>query len=265
VSLSIDNIRGEAVTGILSSFHYATLKNVQVSHYSLLKKSFDFDTSFRFSTLSGGKIKNENLVKESFISLPGKGFMLMKEYGRPFEDWYDDGSYDQQWDPAVLFATTGISDYPGGPAAGPRVSRKSPPIVHDGYAHYQNLVSPGGNPHDRGDLSLYYFPARKGDSAWSGLISKEQITEMNSPNLSYLVIPEKDKLLFLYNAFVKGQALFATSTILSPHGDLLLDDGILFWGLRNILNFQKSRQIGPNEIVVPYDMYSRMGFAIVKF
>src|SRR6187402_1165343 len=79
VNLSIDNMRGEATAAILSTFHYDVLKNVHIVHYSMRQKAFDFDSSYRFSTLVPGKMRDENLTKESFISVPGNGFMLLKE------------------------------------------------------------------------------------------------------------------------------------------------------------------------------------------
>jgi len=66
----------------LSDFHYNTLKNVRVMHYSMVTKTFDFDTAYRLRTLGGGKLRNENMVKENFLAVPGHGFLLLKEYGR---------------------------------------------------------------------------------------------------------------------------------------------------------------------------------------
>ncbi len=78
LGLSIDNLQGGAFAGILSDFHYTTLKNVRVVHYSMVSKAFDFDTSYRLTTLGGGKIRNENMVKEGFKAVPGRGFPVVE-------------------------------------------------------------------------------------------------------------------------------------------------------------------------------------------
>ena len=257
VDLSIDNRKGEAVAGVLSTFHYQTLKCVKVAHYSMASRSFDFDSSYRLTTLGDGKVKDGNLVKEHFIAVPGRGFMLLKEYGRPFEDWYDVDEFDQGWDPSLMFAANSIPN----PGAGPSVARPRNSLTKEGYARYRSMKSP--QDHERGDLSLYYFPAGRKDSTWSGMISKEQITELNSPNLSYMVVPNKDNLVFLYNSFVHGENLYASSTVINGSGDLVSDAGVPFWGLKKTLNFQQSRQISPDQVVVPYDRYGRMGFVVV--
>jgi hypothetical protein len=265
VCLSVDNYNGEAVAGVLSTFHYSTLKNVQVVHYSMAKQDFDFDSSYRLTTLGGRKVKNGNLVKESFMAVPGRGFLLMKEYGRPFDLEIDDNAFDEGWDPAFLFYSNGIPD----PNAG--VSRLRFPSPKYGYARFRSPANPPY--HDRGDLSLYYFPASRKDSCWTGMISQEQVTELNSPSLSYMVVPLQDKLFFLYNSFVHGQSMYASTTVINQQGELVSDEGILFWGLKNQLNFQQSRQMAPDQVVIPYDRYlngsgnvqGRIGFAVVQF
>jgi len=257
VNLSINNEREEACAGVLSTFHYDMLKNVRVAHYSMREKSFDFDSAYRFSTLASGKVKEENVVKESFISVPGNGFLLLKEYGRPFTDWYEDGeSYDAQWDPAFLLTTYDIPNN-----GGVRL-----PVLRDGYARYRTLGGLGDS-HARGDLGMFYFPASRGDTCWSGMISKEQVTELNSPNLSYFMVPVRDKLVFLYNSFFRGEDPYATTTILDHRGDVIPDAGVLFWKFKNTnLHFQQSRQISEEEVVIPYDNnYRRNGFAIIHF
>ena len=265
VCLSIDNYHGEAVAGILSTFHYSTLKNVQVVHYSMEARAFDFDSSYRLTTLGGKRVKNGNVVKESFMAVPGRGFLLMKEYGRPFEMEYDQDAFDEGWDPALLFTTNDIPDRTAGV---PRLRFPSPKY---GYSRYRLPANPPY--HDRGDLSLYYFPASRKDTSWMGMISQEQVTEMNSPNLSYMVVPLQDKLFFLYNSFVHGQSMYASTTVINQQGELVSDEGILFWGLKNTLNFQQSRQIAPDQVIIPYDRYAngngsvqgRIGFAVVEF
>ncbi|MBS1660601.1 MAG: hypothetical protein JST68_06075 [Bacteroidetes bacterium] len=265
VCLSIDNHNGEVVAGVLSTFHYSSLKNVQVVHYSMASRSFDFDSSYRLTTLGGKRVKNGNLVKENFMAVPGRGFLLMKEYGRPFELDYDQDAFDEGWDPSLLFSTNDIPDRSEG------MKRLRFPSPKYGYSRYQLPVNP--QYHDRGDLSLYYFPANRKDTCWMGMINQEQVTEMNSPNLSYMVVPLQDKLFFLYNSFVHGQSMYASTTVINQQGELISDEGILFWGLKNTLNFQQSRQMAPDQIVIPYDRYAngngsvqgRIGFAVVQF
>jgi len=78
-----------------------------------------------------------------------------------------------------------------------------------------------------------------------------------------MVVPNKDNLVFLYNSFVHGENLYASSTVINGSGDLVSDAGVPFWGLKKTLNFQQSRQISPDQVVVPYDRYGRMGFVVV--
>jgi hypothetical protein len=252
------------VAGILSTFHYAPLKNVQTIHYSMKTKTFSLDTSYRLNTLGGRRIRNDNLVKENFVAVPGRGFLLMKEYGRPYEQDMED-AYDQGWDPAFLFASNDIPEA----SAGPSPARIRLPQPHYGYARYREMVNPLY--HDRGDLSLYYFPACRRDSCWSGMISQEQVTEFNSPNLSYMMVPMQDRIVFLYNSFVHGEKMYASTTVIDPRGEQVTNEGILFWGLKNTLDFQQSRQVASDQVVIPYDIYingnanGKVGFAVVQF
>ena len=254
VNLSVNNEQGEAFAAVLSTFHYDVLKNVQVVHYSMDGKTFDFDSSYRFSTLVSGKVRDGNLVKESFIAVPGRGFMLLKEYGRPFTEWYDDGTYDLQWDPALLFASNNIPDR----------KRAKPPALHDGYARV-SVLGDMGDEHGRGDLSLFYFPGHRADSCWSAMLSKEQTTELNAPNLSYFVMPIGGRLFLLYNSFFHNESQYGTTTILDHQGGVVMDEGIMFWKFKNSLRFQQARQISENEVVIPYDNFGRTGYAVVRF
>jgi hypothetical protein len=257
MDLSVDNARAEASAGILSDFHYNTLKNVRVIHYSMAAKTFDFDTSYQLTTLGGKKIRNENMVKENFLAVPGRGFLLLKEYGRLYEEDIDQTSYDDGFDPMSLLADNNIDD-PMTPGKGVRLKLPAPRY---GYARYPLLVNPVN--HDRGDLSLYYFPGYRGDSCWSGMISEEQVTELNAPNLSYAVVPVQDKLFCLYNSFVKNENMYAVSTVLNGQGRLISDQGVLFWGLKNTLDFQRLRQVAPDQVVIPYIHYGKPAFAVV--
>jgi hypothetical protein len=265
VCLSLDNASGEAVGGILSTFHYSPLKNVQVVHYSMRTRTFSFDSSYRLNTLGGRRIRNDNLVKENFVAVPGRGFLLMKEYGRPYEQDMDELNYDEGWDPAFLFASNDIPEA----GAGPSAARLRLPAPRYGYARYQEKTNPVY--HDRGDLSLYFFPGSRKDSCWSGMISQEQVTELNSPNLSYMFLPMQDRIVFLYNSFVHGEKVYASTTVIDPRGEQVTNEGILFWGLKNTLDFQNSRQVAPDQVVIPYDIYvngnvnGKVGFAVVLF
>jgi hypothetical protein len=254
VALTVDNQKEEVTAGILSRFRYISFKNVRTVHYSLERQAFDFDSSYRFNTLLPGKVKNDNLVKENFIAVPGEGFMLLKEYGRLFTGWREEeDTSDNQWDPEdFLFSNANLE-------AGIRF-----PLLQDGYARYSTLAGLGAE-HGRGDLGLFYFPAVRKDSCWSGLISKEQVTELNAPDLSYLVVPVKDRLFFLYNSPMRNGDLFGTSTIIDHQGKPLSGEGVIFWEFNNILLFQQSRQISANEVAVPYQKYQRDGFAIIRF
>jgi hypothetical protein len=265
VCLSIDNSNGDVVAGVLSTFHYAPLKNVEAVHYSMATKTFSFDSSYRLTTLNGRRVRNDNIVKENFVAVPGRGFLLLKEYGRPYgeEDLVDVDDFDEGYDPTMLFVSNDIPD----PGTGPSLSRL--PEGRYGYARYHATVNPPW--HDRGDLSLYFFPASRKDSCWSGMISQEQITELNSPNLSYMMVPMENRLVFLYNSFVHGEKMYASTTVIDPTGNLVTNEGIIFWGLKNTLNFQAARQVAPDQVVIPYDIYvngtanGKVGFAVVLF
>ncbi len=253
IALYVDNEKEEAFSGILSGYHNTTYKNVHVNHYSLAKQEFDFDSSYRFNTLAAGKIKNENITKERFIAVPGAGFMLLKEYGRTYTGWYDNETYDNQWDPDVLFANIDNSN------TGAIFSSS-----RDGYTRYNTLAGIQKN-FERGDLNLFYFPAHSKDSCWSGMINKTQTTELNAPDLSYLVMPVKDRLFFLYNSFLRNDDQYASSTILDPQGNLQSTEGVIFWKFNNTLSFQQSIQITETEVAIPYEKNQRKGFAIIRF
>lgn len=103
------------------------------------------------------------------------------------------------------------------------------------------------------------------------MISQEQVTELNSPNLSYMMVPMQDRIVFLYNSFVHGEKMYASTTVIDPRGEQVTNEGILFWGLKNTLDFQQARQVAPDQVVIPYDIYvngnanGKIGFAVVLF
>ena len=51
------------MAGILSTFHYSPLKNVQVVRYSTRTKTFSLDSSYRLNTLGGKRIRNVDNVE----------------------------------------------------------------------------------------------------------------------------------------------------------------------------------------------------------
>ena len=253
VALSVDNEKGEAFAGVLSIFRYPTLKNVQVNHYSLINHEFDFDSSYRFNTLMAYRLLNENLIHESFIIVPGKGFMLLKEYGRPYANVFDNNEYINPGGLESVFMDNSISN------------AASPPLINrDGYTRYNLLGGPRAL-YNRGDLCLFYFPVHSRDSIWSGIIDKEQVTEFNSPYLSYLVMPVKERIFLLYNSFYRNNELqFGNATILDFQGNQMTE-GLIYSKLSNTLSFQQSRQIADDEVAIPYENFKRKGFAIVRF
>ena len=100
------------------------------------------------------------------------------------------------------------------------------------------------------------------DSCWSGIINKEQITELNSSFLSYVFMPVKDKLIFLYNSLFNNNR-YSSTTILDQNGNPV-NEGLVFWKTNNTLLFQKARQISANELAIPYEKNMRNGFAIIR-
>jgi hypothetical protein len=252
VALSLNNDKGEAFAGILSGFGTTTHKQVQVAHYSMSTQTFDFDSSYRFNTLAEGKEKNENITRERFIAAPGAGFMLLKEYGRSFAGW-NEPQPDNQWDPQYLFENNIQSD-----------SGSALPISRDGYTRFNRLSGPRSS-YERGDISLFYFPGYLADSCWSGIINKPQITELNAPYLSYLTVPAQGKFFILYNNLLDNDDLLGNATILDRNGNLVPEQGVIFWKFNQLLSFQQAVQVAENETLIPYAKGARKGFALLKF
>lgn len=254
VALCIDNERLEAMAGIISKFRYSTLKNVEVAKYSMEGKKISFDSSYRFNTLNGGKVKNENLYEESFVAVPGAGFMLLKEYGKDYPKTTnrEEDSYDMATGKEILF-TNGIVN-----------NEAEAQVNNDDYTRYNTLAGPRGY-YKRGDLSVFYFPGSKDDSCWSGIINKEQTTELNSSYLSYAVAPSSGRLFFMYNSFLWKENQYGSATVLDHNGEEVRGEEIVFSKTKNNLQFQRARQISDHEMAVPYSNYGRNGFAIIKF
>jgi len=255
VALCLNDRDGEGYLGILSEFSFSTLKNVEVVHYSLAGHLVDFDSSYRFNTLVAFNTRDANITHENFIAVPGSGFMLLKEYGMPFLDPYSEEGYLDLIDLVSIFSMDSIMNI----AKPQRVNR-------NGYTRYDKLGGSRRN-YDRGDLCLFYFPAHKTDSSWSAIIDQEQVTDLNSPNLSYLVVPLNQRIFLFYNSFFRDadQQQFGNSTIIDDKGNLVSDQGIVYWRYRDELLFQQSRQIGENEVAMHYANFKRTGFAIIRF
>ena len=242
IILSLNNAKQEASTGILSRLRYESVKNVRIAHYLLSDHRIDFDTSFRFNTLAN-KTKNENLYEEYFMTVPNKGFMLLKEYGKPFSfNETEEKNYERNEDDSIFSGTVDVN--------------------RNEYTRYSNLAG-SRTAFDRGDLSMYYFPWTRDDSCWSGIINKEQTTEITSSYLSYVFLPREDKLFFLYNEFFRNSNQYGNTTVLDQKGNRLVD-GVVYWKMKNNLVFQKARQISANELAIPYERNGRNGFAIIK-
>lgn len=253
IALSINNEKEEATAGILSRYRLTANKNVHVTHYSFSTDRFDFDSSYRFSTLAAVQSKDNNIIKENLIPVPDMGFMLLKEYGRTYSGWNSENNLERPWDPQFIITSNTFTNTPS-----------HFPINANGYTRYNNL---GGlsDKYERGDLSLFYFPGHSRDSAWSGIINKKQITELNAPSLSYLFVPFPDKLMFLYNSVERNEDPFGFSTILDTRGNLVSDREVISWQSDQSLVFQQSVRVTKNEVAVPYARNQQRGFAIIKF
>jgi hypothetical protein len=189
--LYLNNEKQEGSVGILSRLRVSAVKNVRVANYSLNDCQFVSDTSYSFNTLAANKVKNENMFEEYFMTVPGKGFLFLKEYGKMFS--YEVDGDDINGSGGELGGTRkGVDDV------------NSSLINKNDYTRYNNLAGTRNN-FDRGDLTFYYLPAKSSDSCWSGIINKQQVTELGSSYLSYVFLPRRDKLFFLYNSFYKNR------------------------------------------------------------
>jgi hypothetical protein len=248
ISMAIDNNLQEMSVGLLSSYGKTTFKNVQVFKYSMQKGEFYFDSSYHFNA-QAGDIQNHNLTHESFISVQGGGYMYLKEYGSPYT--FDKATipFLTNWETAYLMA-----DY--SESGNDKNETKQSYLLNRG-------LSPVRNVHNKGDLNLFYFPAISRDSAWTGFLNMEQHTESNNPDLSYLLIPEKNKLYIIYNSVEGTDEPVATTTTLNRQGQST-GDALVFWKIEKMLNFQQSHRFSPDEVSVPY-LNNLQGFAIIRF
>ncbi len=108
--------------------------------------------------------------------------MYLKEYGSPFEFNKPKVPFINTWETAYLMANYSEPD-PRQKTIKTRLQLK--PWIES----YSNVRNPG-------DLNLFYFPATSKDSTWSGIMNMEQHTESNNPDLSYLLLPIKNKVVY---------------------------------------------------------------------
>ena len=80
IAMSIDNERQEMSVGLLSGYSNTSMKNVQVCNYSMQKGNLILILSYHFNT-QYRDIRTKNLFHESFMAVPGEGYLFMMEYG----------------------------------------------------------------------------------------------------------------------------------------------------------------------------------------
>jgi hypothetical protein len=248
IAMSIDNEKQEMSVGLLSGYLKTSLKNVQITNYSIAQGRFDFDTAYHFST-QVKDTRNRNISHERFVAVSGGGYLLMKEYSIPFESDKPEMPFLGNSEAAYLLAN--YTEIPH--------EKKT---VENGYNHTRGL-SPIPLIRDRGDLNLFYFPAISGDSAWSGSMFMEQQSETNNPNLSYLAVPDKDKMYIIYNNAGGSSNPIATNTTLDRRGQTTGDE-LVFWKMNKLLNFQMAHQFSSDEMAIPYAVNQQNGFAIIR-
>jgi hypothetical protein len=249
MAMSIDNEKQEMSVGLLSRYLKTSLKNVRITNYSISQGRFDFDTSYRFNTQHQNP-GNKNLSHESFVSVPGGGFMLMKEYGISIESEKPELPFVENWEAVYLLANYNETN-------------ESTSSLAEGYT-LKGGLQPIPFIRNRGDLNVFYFPAVTKDSLWSGSLVMEQHAESNNPDLSYLMIPEKNKLHIIYNSLEGSEEPLATTTTLNKQGQPTGSDALIFWKMNKILNFQQARRFAVNEVAIPYKNNRQNGFAIIR-
>ncbi len=175
--------------------------------------------------------------------------MLLKEYGSPFEFEKPIIPLLNSWETTYL-----VANY--------TESNKGKDETGKAYSLNRGL-SPLYSVRNRGDLNIFYFPGVSKDSTWSGIISMEQHAETNNPELSYLLMPVKNKLYLIYNSPEGFTDPVATTTTLNAHGEAT-DDALIFWKMDKLLNFQNARLFSSDEVSVPYRNNQQAGFAIIR-
>ncbi|MDP9040901.1 MAG: hypothetical protein M3N30_02905, partial [Bacteroidota bacterium] len=248
IAMSINNEKQEMSVGLLSAYLNTSLKNVRIYNYSMTQGRFAFDTSYHFNT-EARDIRSKNLSHESFLAVPGGGYMLLKEYGGPLEFNRPAIPFVNNWETAYLLANYSEAGMNNRQAK-------------EGYTLNRGL-SPIPFVRNRGDLNLFYFPSVSKDSTWSGVMEMEQHAERNNPDLSYLLIPVRNKLYIVYNSQNGFTDPMATTTTLNISGQDT-GDALIFWKMNRMLNFQNARRISAAEVTVPYMNNQPSGFAIVR-
>lgn len=245
-SLAIDEAANEGLLGILFNTRNPAVKKVHTAHYTLSQCHLDFDTTYQFST-AATQAKEPVLFEQTFTAVAGKGFLFLKEYGKPYSPPVVYDVFENTADDTLSLA----------------VSKPASTLFQKGdYTRYSQLSAQRPE-YERGDLSVYYFPAQRGDSCWSGILNKAQTSSLNVPYLSYAFVSLQNKILLLYNDGVYKSSQAANTTTLDAAGHSL-DEGVVFWRTRAILDFQGARQIETNELAVPYKKSRGQGFAIVR-
>ncbi len=248
IAMYINNDQESMSVGLFSSYSNTTLKNVQVYDYSMKEGLFYFDSSYHFNT-QRRDIQNKNLSHESFIAVPGGGYMYLKEYGSPYEFNKPSVPFINSWETPYLMANYSETSTDG-------------KQIKEGYNLNRGL-SPIPIVRNQGDLNLFYFPAVSKDSTWSGIMNMEQHLETNNPDLSYLLVPEKNKVYIIYNSTEVSSDPQATTTTVNMHGQTT-DDALIFWKMNKLMNFQRSRRFSAEEVAVPYLNNQQSGFAIIR-
>jgi hypothetical protein len=248
LAMSIDNDKQEMSVGLLSGYLNTTLKNVRITNYSISQGRFDFDTSYRFNSQHQDS-RNKNLSHESFLSVPGGGYLLMKEYGVSIASQNQEFPFIENWE--AVYLLTNYSE-----------THDKSNSLSEGYTLNRGL-QPMPFIRNRGDLSVFYFPAVPKDSLWSGTLVMEQRAESNNPDLSYLMIPDKNKLYIIYNSLGGSADPIATNTTLNKKGQPM-GDALVFWKMNKILNFQHARRFAADEVAIPYLNNRQNGFAIIR-
>jgi hypothetical protein len=248
IAMSVDNEQQAMSVGLLSSFSNSSLKNVQVFQYSMKEGKIIFDSSFHFNTQYRA-LRSRNLYHEKFVAIPGRGYLLMMEYGKPYEFQEPAVPAINYWESAFLLSHYAEMD----------LGKQS---IQSGYTPNSGL-RPIPTIVNQGDLNLFYFPSVAKDSSWSSVLESEQHAENNNPDLSYLVMADGKKIYLLYNQIDGYSNVIPTATILGSQGNAT-DEPLVFWQLQKTLNFQDAHRYSSDEVYIPYDGHQAPGFALIR-